>query len=433
MVLKSKKRVLLLAEMANPEWPSVPLLGWQNAVYLRKVANTHLVTQVRNKNAIEKQGWREGKEFTSIDSEAIARGAHKLSTWLGAKNGKGWTTSTALASLSYYYFEYLVWKVFGDRIKAGEYDVVHRVTPVSPTSQSTLAAKCAEYGVPMIIGPLNGGVRWPKGFDQVRRNEREWLSYIRSVYRLMPGYHSTLRDSSCLLVGSKDTLSDIPLKYHDKCIYFPENGVDKSKFSGRSTTWTSGPIRTIFVGRLVPYKGVDMLLEALAPLIADEKIVLDVVGDGPMMAELRSLAVHLNIAELVTFHGNVTHSNVSKFLAESHIFCFPSIREFGGGVVLEAMATGVVPIVVDYGGPAELVDSKVGIKIPIGSRALIIKNLQLAVQEICNNPEKLENMSAACLDSVAAHHTWDVKANKISEIYDWVVDKTSNTKPISYY
>lgn len=432
MLFKSNRRVLLLAEMANPEWPSVPLLGWQNAIYLRKVANSHLVTQIRNKKAIERQGWREGKEFTSIDSEAIARGVHQLGTWLGARDGKGWTTGTALASLSYYYFEYLVWKEFGDRIKAGEYDVVHRVTPVSPTSQSMLAAKCAKYGVPMIIGPLNGGVEWPKGFDQARRDEREWLSYIRPIYRLMPGYRSTLSKSKCLLVGSKDTLADIPVKYHNKCIYFPENGVDITKFTHRCKPWIEGPIKAIFVGRLVPYKGADMLLEALAPLIHHKKIILDIVGDGPMMAELRLLAVRLNIADVVIFHGNVAHADVSKLMAAANIFCFPSIREFGGGVVLEAMATGLVPIVVDYGGPAELVDSMIGIKIPIGSRKEIINKFRLAVQNICSNPDQLCAMSDACLKSVESQHTWDIKVIKMAEVYDWVAGKKISSKPTPY-
>ncbi len=63
------------------------------------------------------------------------------------------------SSISYYYFEYLVWKKFGGRIRAGEFDLVHRITPVSPTVQSLLVAKCARYRVPMIIGPLNGGVK----------------------------------------------------------------------------------------------------------------------------------------------------------------------------------------------------------------------------------------------------------------------------------
>lgn len=412
-----RKRVLLLAEMANPEWPSVPLIGWQNAVYLRAVADTHLVTQVRNKAAIERMGWQEGIEFTSIDSEAIARLTHRLGMWLGAKDGKGWTTGMALSVLSYYYFEYLIWQRFGERIKSGEFDVVHRVTPVSPTAQSLLARQCAKYGVPMVIGPLNGGVKWPKAFDGARRAEREWLSYVRAFYKLLPGYRSTLKNAACLLIGSKDTLADIPKKYQKKCIYFPENGIDPTRFSQKATPWRTGPLKCIFVGRLVPYKGIDMALEALAPLMHEKNVILDIVGNGPMMNALRELSEKLGIKDSVVFHGNVPHAAVSGLMAKAHVLCFPSIREFGGGVVLEAMATGVVPIVVDYAGPGELVDESTGFKIPLGNRSSIIENLRAVVSAILLSPDQLIIKGSASLREIENKFTWGKKAELLADVY----------------
>lgn len=415
-----RRSVLLLAEMANPEWTSVPLIGWQNAVYLREVANTHLVTQIRNKQAIERQGWIEGQDFTAINSEAIAKIAYRLALWLGAKNGKGWTTGMAFAAISYYYFEYLVWEKFGDRIKAGEYDVVHRITPVSPTVQSLLAAKCARHGVPMIIGPLNGGVKWPKEFRHAQHAEREWLSYVRAVYKFMPGYRSSLKHATCLLVGSKATLADIPHAYHHKCIYFPENGIDPLKFQRRAQPWSCGPLKAIFVGRLVPYKGLDMAIEALAPLMQERMVTLDIVGDGPLMQMLQDLSKSLKVEKFVKFHGNVAHESVSGLMATAHVLCFPSIREFGGGVVLEAMATGVVPIVVDYGGPGELVDEANGYKIKLSSRDDIVANLRAVIEGVVLNPNELSGKSTACVERVASIHTWPRKAEAILNLYHQV-------------
>lgn len=413
-----RPRVLVIAEAANPEWTSVPLVGWSLAHALRSVADVHIVTQIRNREAILRAGLIEGQDFTAIDSEAVARPMYRAAGLLRMGKGKGWTTNTAIAALSYPYFERLVWQTFGARITAGEFDIVHRVTPLSPTMNSPIAARVTAAGVPFMLGPLNGGVPWPPGFDAERRREREWLSYLRGAYKLLPGRGSSLRSARAIITGSYHTRSEIPQQHQGKTVWLPENAIDPARFHKTAAQDISGPLRGVFVGRLVPYKGPEMLLEAAADLMRAGRLQIDIIGDGPLRPVLNALVARLGVTGQVTFHGQLKHEKVQDAMAAANLLTFPSIREFGGGVVLEAMALGVVPVVVDYAGPGELVTDATGYKVPIGTREEIKARFEALLKEIVDDPKSLPKRAVAAKARATAHFTWPAKAAQVARIYD---------------
>lgn len=421
----------MIAENANPEWVSVPLEGWSMSHALREVADVHIVTQIRNAPAFERAGLKQGEDFTAIDSERLAAPAYKLANLLRGGAGKGWTTEMALNSLTYPYFEHLVWKRFGPAIRAGEYDIVHRITPLSPTAQSPIARKCAKAGTPFMMGPLNGGLPWPKGFSAERHKEKEWLSYVRSVYKLLPGRDGTLAASRAIVAGSRHTQSEIPAKYQGRVVYVPENGLDPKRFDKVAEPAGAGPVRFCFVGRLVPYKGADIAIEAAKDLLRSGRAHFDIVGDGPMMAELVAKVAEAGLSQAVTFHGWVDHASVQTITSRCSIFLFPSVREFGGAVVLEAMALGLVPVIVDYGGPGELAGEGRGLAVPMGTRQSIAAETRKALEWLVANPEEMQAIGKKARAWAIENLTWPAKARNMAKIYAWVVGDTP-TRPTLY-
>jgi glycosyltransferase involved in cell wall biosynthesis len=204
----------------------------------------------------------------------------------------------------------------------------------------------------------------------------------------------------------------------------PENGVDPKRFSVRRTRGAGSPLKLIFVGRLVPYKGPDMLIEAAAPLLRSGQAVLEIAGNGPMHADLEKLIARLGVSQQVNMAGWVNHDVLQNHLADADLFTFPSIREFGGGAILEAMAIGVVPMVVNYGGPAELVTDRTGYRIEIGTRQQIIERFRQELTRLCENPGEIDEKSANAYRRAQEQFTWRTKALRIREIYEWTMGQS---------
>ncbi|MHB8885751.1 MAG: glycosyltransferase [Methylovirgula sp.] len=421
-----------MAESANPEWASVPLVGWSLFRALAKVANVHLVTQVRNRDAIARAGLVEGEDFTIVDNERIAAPLYKLSNFLRGGAGIGWTTIAAFSSLAYYSYELEMWRQLKTQIVARKFDLVHRITPLSPTSQSIIAKRLADIDIPFVIGPLNGGVPWPRHFKSRQHAEREWLSHVRGLYKLMPGYRSTRLYSAAIIAGSRFTMEDMPRWTREKCVHIPENGIDLDYFEPPRNHTRQRPLRGAFVGRLVPYKGADMLLEAAAEFLRKGQLELHIIGDGPQRTLLHEMAEQLGIQRSVRFHGWLAHADVCDKLRACDFMALPSVREFGGGVVVEAMALGVTPIVADYAGPSELVDEHTGIRVAFHDKKSLTEGMRLAIGNIIDAPETLDRLGAAARQKVHDKLTWEAKANQILTVYNAVLSGSKTLSMLGY-
>jgi glycosyltransferase involved in cell wall biosynthesis len=415
-------RVLLIAEACNPTWTSVPLVGYNlaRALAARTDLKITLVTHVRNRSGLATSDIDKHADVVFIDNEFVAAPIYKLARLIRGGDQLGWTIDTALAWPSYVVFEHLVWHRFARQLQRGDFDLIHRVTPLSPTAVSPLAAKT---DVPMLAGPLNGGLRWPKEFPELVRREREWLVPLRNVYKLLPYHRSTYRHLAGVIAASRSTAAEIPRHFHGRRFHLPENGVDPTRFP-IADRWPepAGRFRFVTAGRLVPYKGLALTLEAIRRSSALRRCELVVIGDGPDRSAHEQFVAEHGLQGCVTFRGQVPQAELSAEMRRSQVFVFPSLREFGGGVILEAMACALPCLIVDYGGPGELVSAATGIKLPMRPREELIESLRTAMERLAADPDGCRRMGEAAAAEVRREHTWDAKAARVADIYRVVLD-----------
>jgi len=136
----------------------------------------------------------------------------------------------------------------------------------------------------------------------------------------------------------------------------------------------------VTVCRLVPWKGVDQLVDALAGLPGARLVV---VGDGPLRAELEARARAGGVEGRVLFTGSLSHGQVRAVLRQAQVFVLNSSYEGLPHVVLEAMAEGVPVVATDAGGTGEVVrHGETGLLVRVGEPA----DLQAAVRRVLGEP-----------------------------------------------
>ena len=414
-------RILLLADDCNPDWPSLPVVGYKFACAIANYADVTVVTQIRNQPNLSQAGIDKAK-IVYLNTEKIAAPIYKLAVALRGGTKTGWTIQMAMNYPSYFAFEWLAWKRFRQALQEKRFDLVHRLTPMSPTLPSLIASLSP---IPFILGPLNGNLPWPEAFRSEQRREREWLSQWRNFYKLLPYYRSTYHRSAGILAAFEHTIADLPQTAKAKVINFPEVGIDPELFNLPMRS-PKEQMTVLFVGRLVPYKLPEVVLRAFAssPILRQHKLAI--VGEGPERPRLEHLMVEHHLENCVEILGQKSQAEVGQLMRQAEIFAFPSIRELGAGVVVEAMACGMACIAVDYGGPATLLDAERGVKVAMGNLDRLIERFTEALEGLVTDRDRVARLGIAAHHHAMTYYSWDTKAKKMLEIYQWLMGNRQN-------
>ena len=145
------------------------------------------------------------------------------------------------------------------------------------------------------------------------------------------------------------------------------HGIDLQKWTFDDCQPPKPICKIAFVGRLVPKKGLDILIRAMQYLkVSGIEFSLEIVGSGPLEDELKNLANQQQVVEFIHWHGVQPPENVRAILRRSSCLCAPSVTAPNGdrdgipNTILEAMAIGLPVIATQAGGIAEALSNDKG-------------------------------------------------------------------------
>ena len=240
------------------------------------------------------------------------------------------------------------------RDRGCERAVIHQTEPNSPVLPRSLSSRHVN-----VFGPINGNIYYPPIF---RHKETNWVRLRRVLHmpmqhlnRLRPG--GIKRADQILVAGGERSSVSLRAAGCSPAIMresldcgIPDRLLDRPR-----VTQTGTNLRFIHFGRLVFHKGTVLIIESLAK--TRQAICLDIVGRGPELEHCRETAQRLGLGERVRFLDWYTaQEDLFESFSQYRGVVLPSIEDANGIVIQEAMALGLPPICLDWGGPSLLVE-----------------------------------------------------------------------------
>ncbi len=179
-------------------------MGYNLFQKLNNLVDATLVTHIINKPALEK--YPEYEKIFYLEESNLSKQYYKIVAKITANGRINWPLYNALSYPIYEEFNRQVYQKFQAKILNGDYDIVHAITPMMPRYPFKVVSVCQQ--TPFILGPVNGGIPFPPGFQETAKQEFAQFNFLRAVGRaLIPGYVETYKKADKILAGSTYTLN----------------------------------------------------------------------------------------------------------------------------------------------------------------------------------------------------------------------------------
>lgn len=403
-------KILVTAHGCNPNRGSEPGVGWHWVKEISKNNNIWVITRVGSKKnssdlkkTIINYGGLQNTKFIFIPDSI-------LYWWWPIFGGiAGWP--------GYFIWQWKAYLTAEKLHKKIKFDIAWNITMCSWRAPSFLW----KLKIPFIWGPIGGGQQVPKGFNKVlglkgslQESFRNFAQYISTHDPLVK---QTIKNASTIIVANQLTKKLIPQRNWSKCINLLETAIDEDKISIiKQSNNSNNSLKILWVGNIIPIKGLPILLWALSKAQKQLKFHLKVIGDGSNIKRCKNIVIKNGISKYVDFLGKLPYDSVQRFYYWTDIFVFTSLRDTSGNVVLEAMSKGIPVILMDGGGPKEMVgDAALTIPVDLGYQHAINELAKILI-EISNNSYNLNKLSYKGIELIKTKYTWLKKGKVINQL-----------------
>jgi glycosyltransferase involved in cell wall biosynthesis len=232
------------------------------------------------------------------------------------------------------------------------------------------------------------------------------------MHGMLQGLTRRIWKNAAAVLPNSEGLASLARKTLDRKFDVLSNGVDTRFFTPEGATTDDGPLRLIFVGRLVAQKGISTLLESLACMATRSDFRMTIVGDGPLRGEMVARIDELGIANRIEWKGWVTLDELRGLYRQHHALVLTSNFEGMASVMLQAMASGCAVISTDvFGARDVLAQESGGYIVPVGDGAAFAERTSILL-----DIAERARLRREAVDR-AKDFSWDTLAERAEDIY----------------
>jgi glycosyltransferase involved in cell wall biosynthesis len=306
------------------------------------------------------------------------------------------------------------------------FDAFHHLTYENDWMASIIGALLP---VPYLRGPAGGAHRVPRKFRRQFPASSYLWEYVRMglqwVFRHDPFFVIGQERAKVLLMANREAIEALPGSWRRKAQLLSVNGAALSRIACRPAPEPrDATYRVLTAGRLVPLKGFDLAIRAFGAMLRrlecdgqGKPAELRIIGDGPERTRLEKLIKELGLENEVRLLNWMTQDGLFREMSECDVFLFPSLRDGGGLVVVEAMAAGKPVVCLDLAGPGLHVTEACGVKVAVQSPPQAIRDLGSALARLYADPTLRRRMGQAARRRAEQVYDWDRVAERIIEAY----------------
>lgn len=269
-------------------------------------------------------------------------------------------------------------------------------------------------GIPFMFGPVGGGEDAPLALKRSIRGREKIKELMRSLLNKAalfdPFLWAAYARATLILTKTEDTRQALPWPFRYRAIVYPEIGIDAPANIQPTTRQPGEPLRVLFAGRLLGWKGAHLAIRAIAQVM-DQGVPIEftLLGKGPFEAELRRVARVVGIHDRIRWISQLRQQELFELYRTMHCFLFPSLHDSSGNVVLEAQANGLPVVCLDLGGPATLVTAETAIVVGTNNQdeAGVTRALASALRQLAEDENRRHAMASAALINVRETMAWE--------------------------